>query len=103
MGSLLAKVLSLSCFEFVFFYTRLLYILLCNVDRMASICTDEGHRPRSMRESKMLWRCEVVLQDLETHDIWKRWTDGQTVIRTDGHTDRRSEGQAFRRRDGKTV
>ena len=62
--SLLAKVISLILYRFDIFYIRLLYILLCIVDRMASIRTVEGQRPRSMRESTMLWRCEVVLQDL---------------------------------------
>ena len=32
--------------------------------RMASICTVEGQRPRPTQEPKVLWRCEVVLQDL---------------------------------------
>ena len=64
MRSLLAKVISLILYSFDTFYVRLLYILLCIVDRMASIRTVEGQRPRSMRESKMLWRDEVVLQDL---------------------------------------
>ena len=62
--SLLAKVISLILYRFDVFYIRLLYILLCIVDRMSSICTVEGQRPRSMRESSMLRRCEVVLQDL---------------------------------------
>ena len=64
MRSLLAKVISLILYRFDMFCIRLLYILLCIVDRMASICTVGGPRPRSMRESKMLWRYEVVLQDL---------------------------------------
>ena len=103
MRPLLAMDISLILSRCKFFYIQLLDILLCIVDRMASICTVEGQHPRPTREPEMLWRCEVVLQDLETHDIWTRWTDGQTAIRTDVHTDRRSEGQAFRRRDGKTV
>ena len=65
MRSLLARVISLILYSFDdSFYIRLLYILLCIVDRMASICTVGGPRPRSMRESKMLWGYEVVLQDL---------------------------------------